>query len=237
MFVINSRIVAAAAAVMAVAAAALPAVASTPSKAKPVKKVCNLLVDPSGDAQAAPGTPLPSDDSLDILSGDVASTAKTLTAAIRMKSLTASDPQAPFGADFIMEFSTPKSDTLFLSAAHYPTGDKFTFGYLDASSTPMTFVTLAAAKGVLDTSKNEVRISVPIAVVNAAGHGVVKAGGKIFGLQATSERFVGQGAVDRPAGLPSAVPFLHGLLSQIDIATDGPAKYVAGAPSCLKPDA
>ena len=70
------------------------------------KPVCNLVVDKAGDASVL--GPDPSDASLDILSADVASHAKYLTAVLRIRNLAASSLAAT-GRNYYVQFSTQTS--------------------------------------------------------------------------------------------------------------------------------
>lgn len=214
--------------------------AKTVKPVKPVKPVCNLITDPAGDAYAVPqvlvGGPTggPTDNSSDIVSGDIASNKTTITVVFRVVKLTTPDPFSPLGQVFTFVFLPQHgSDPVFIAAGLYPTGNKFDFGWYDTSSTPRTFNRIGAASGVVDTVANELRVSVPLALFNTNGHAKVVNGLKIAGLDAQSGRFSGQEVADRPSALPSAVPFFHGLISQVDDAPSSKV-YVAGAPSCVK---
>lgn len=198
--------------------------------------VCKLVKDVPGDAYAAnPVLVGPTADSLDIVSADIASDAKTITGVVRVKKFARSDTSGPLGRVWYVQFNAKGAPgLLFLSAGLYPNKDEFSFGFLDMSTGVGSFATLGSAKGVFDEAKNEIRISASIADMTKAKLGSLKPGSKFTGLLISARRFTGQNVVTRPAGLPAAVPFIRGLVSEIDGATGGKT-YTAGVKSCVKP--
>lgn len=182
--------------------------AATKPKPKPVKPVCNLVTDPAGDVTVA-------SDNLDVVGGDLASDAKGITGVIRVKKLAATDGTAPSGFAYNFRFKVTGSDKqyyLLASSEPSPIG-ALTFEYGTINATNQLTAT-GAAKGVLDTAANEVRMTAPLDL----GDGKVKPGTKFTDLQAiTQRRFVV-------------------LLSGSDSTVIDPSKtYSAGAPSCVKP--
>ena len=194
----------------AVVAAAGAAVAAP--KAKPV---CNLVLDAKGDGTGFLMTDadyLPNDPNLDLVSGDIASTAKQVTAVIRTDALDLSDSASPTGRAYYANFLVGEAE-LFLSAALDGAGAAtFSAGYVDT-----TRKSLGAVTGVVDTKKKEIRITAPTSIY--AEHATLKPGTKILDLALLAQRYVGHRSA---AGVtPSA-----------DEATGGKS-YVAGSPSCV----
>lgn len=179
--------------------------------------VCNLIVDPKGDA----GHPVfGNSDSLDLTGADIASSAKTVTAVIRVAKFTKSNDAAPTGRTWFLDFTVPDAETpLWLGAQITPTGELFRYGWVDGS----IHRTLGTVDGVFDEAKNEIRISAPVGVW--AERGSVKPGRKIGGLIALSYNYVGATA---PTGNGAAS------LQPGDTAETSKT-YTAGARSCVVP--
>jgi hypothetical protein len=210
--------------------AATSALAAT--KAKPVKPVCNVIKDASGDAGFDGQVPGDGDD--DIVSGDVSSDGKTVTAVLRLAALSANDPQSPLGHNYIVTFGAHGAEnSLFLAARTYATGTKFIFGYQTSDPTlPLNISRpIGDATGFVDLAKKEVHISAPNAAFAPAGSKLPK-GSKLLGVGALSYRMVGQGLVPSMDVSGHWVP-LGGVSEQFDDATG--TSYVVGTPSCVKP--
>ena len=193
------------------------------------KPVCQLVKDAKGDATY---NNVPGDSSVDITSADVASDGKTITGVIRVDKVVNPNPQAPAGQAWFVKFNVKGApEILFLSARAYPTGDKFVFGYTapDPNTDVNTSYTLGTATGVIDTAKNEIRISTAAAGFKVAKANIVK-GAKLSGLLADSWRIAGQGAVPSQEVGPARAP-LGGFLLPFDSATGG--SYVVGTKSCV----
>lgn len=186
--------------------AALAAPAAKPS--------CNLVQDEKGDGTGFLQTDqdyLPNDPNLDLVSGDIASNAKTVTAVIRLDALALSDSNAPTGRAYYANFTVGDTE-LFLAARLDSAGAAiFTGGYIDTTRTG-----LGDAQGIVDTKKKEVRIWAPLALF--ASQQAIKPGMKIFDLNLLSQRYVGA------AG--------KGVTPSADEAVGGKV-YTAGAPSCV----
>lgn len=106
------------------------------------KPVCHLVTDPKGDA------PPTGDSSLDIVSADVATNARTITAVIRVAKLSNPDTMAPEGEYYAFNFTAGAGQGGHsLYAMLSPVGNSFEGG---------------AGTGVVDTAKSEIRISVPL---------------------------------------------------------------------------
>ena len=163
---------------------------------------CNLITDPAGDVTAVPS------DNLDILSGDIASNAKSLTAVIRVAKLATSDSTAPTGMAYNLRFQVDgDAATYYLLSSNTPTtGQVFEYGTVATN----VLTKVGDATGVIDMAKNEIRITAPL------DFGGLKSGAKIGALQAFSQR--------------RFVALLAGADSTV---IDDTKTYKAGAPSCV----
>jgi hypothetical protein len=207
-------------------------IASAAPKAKPAKPVCNLVTDAKGDAGY---NNVPGADGDDIVSADIASDGTTITGVLRAAGISANDPQAPFGRNYSVLFTAPGSaDLLFLSARTYPQGTKFIYGYqaVDPTSGVNTNYMLGDATGVVDTTKSEVHVSVPIKSYIDGAKAKLAPGAKLAGLTATVDRIAGQGFVPSQVLVPGTprAP-LGGFLLPFDDAAGAP--YFMGTPSCV----
>jgi hypothetical protein len=185
---------------------------------KPVAKpVCNLVTDPGAD------TALP-DDGMDILGGDVASDAKSFTAVIRLKSVK-STGLGELGRDLQMTFDLPGAEApvwIGYTTSAYG-GDAFQYGLIgkgDAGATSPT----GDAVGIIDTAKNEIRMTVPVSALNALGK--AKPGAKVSNIAIAASQLVG--IAPNPLDTYAFESFA------IDDAA-GSKAYVAGQASCVKP--
>jgi hypothetical protein len=185
---------------VAVAAAGAAVAAPTP------KPVCNLVQDAAGDVSAPPS------DNLDIISADVATTSKRLTAVIRVKKLASSDGTSPTGVGYTMRFNVPgNAATYYLLASVEPDPIGTTTFEYGTVETGNQLTPIGDAYGVFDLAKSEVRITSPVDFKTVA----LKPGTIIKSLSvAAQRRYVV-------------------LLSGADTATSTKA-YVAGSPSCVK---
>ncbi len=195
---------------------ALGAIAGSAS-AKPLAAVCNLVVDDKGDANGtflADETPLPSEDAVDIVSADLATNAKTITAVIRVAKLSTTVATSPQGLHAKFIFTAPGSEfPLFLQGSTDSVdGATFSAGYIDQISN-----TLGAANGVFDTANNEIRISAPLSIFSAQAK--IKNGSKLSTFELSSGRYVNGVAFSFSDSTDTAV---------------GAKSYTAGAASCVK---
>lgn len=195
---------------------ALTAEAATRPKPKPV---CKLVVDATSDASFLGAAP--NDANLDIVSADVASNAKTITAVLRLASFAETDPQAPLGRGYYLTFNAPGSEfPLYFNFQITPDLKRFTWGSQEVLATGNgSYVKKGDATGVLDAAKGEIRISAPVSAVSAIAN--VKPGAKLSSLTASSTMVLGTSATG-------------GLVSTVDEA-EGAKSYVAGYPSCVVP--
>jgi hypothetical protein len=180
-----------------------------PSKKKPV---CFQVTDPTGDGNpnAAGFAPVgPSHDSLDILSGDVATGAQAMVLAIRLKSL-AKDTVLAGGSTYRFAWvagSVKQDVALYVDydgaqhAAFRPDAAGAGTETLDVS-------------GVTDTSTNTITFTIPRRVNPA-----LKPGTALTGLQINSGFGLNREGSQMSTGA--------------DVASSA-AKYTDGAPTCLK---
>jgi hypothetical protein len=197
--------------------------AATRPKPKPVKPVCNLVVDPAGDATVGVA---PADDALDIVSADVASDAKSFTAVIRVADAAAVQ-QSQLGSEVQITFELAGAVApVFIQYNNSAYGGKaFQYGVIgqgDAGSTSPT----GDAIGVVDTAKNEIRMTVATSAINEFGK--AKPGAKVSNLTVATAQLVG--IAPNPTGV-----YAYNSLA-VDDAT-GSKAYIAGYPSCVKPGA
>lgn len=182
--------------------------------AAPAKPSCNLVQDVKGDGTGFVFTDqdyLPNDANLDLVSGDIATDAKTITAVIRTDALALSDPNSPTGRAYYANFAVAGKQ-LYLAVRLDATGaGTFSGGYIEN-----TRQGLGAATGVVDVEKKEVRISAPLSLF--ASQAVIKPGTKIADLNLLAQRYIG---VAGPGATPSA-----------DEAVGGKV-YTAGSTSCV----
>lgn len=178
--------------------------------AAPAKPVCNLIADGTGDVTAPSAN-------LDIVSADVASDAKKLTAVIRVAKLASSDGTAPTGVAYNFRFMLPGSTVrYYLLASAEPStigGTTFEFGTIETGN---ALTPLGDATGTFDLAKSEVRITAP----TSFGSVKIKPGTKLVSLQALTQR--------------RFVVLLSGADSTV---IDESKSYTAGTASCVKPGA
>jgi hypothetical protein len=179
------------------------------------KPACNLVQDEKGDGTGFVQTDqdyLPNDPNLDLVSGDIASTAKVITAVIRTDAQSLSDTSAPTGRAYYANFTVGAVE-LFLSAALDEAGAAtYSAGYIDTTRTG-----LGAVTGTVDVAKKEVRITAPISIF--AEQASIKPGTKITDLNLLAQRYVGNRSVG--GATPSADEALGG------------KTYVSGSRSCV----
>lgn len=210
------------------------------------KPVCNLVKDAAGDAPFDPtgaGLPgAPQDANADILSADISSNMKALTAVIRLKSLASPDTSWPEAHFYMLSWVVPgHSSPVYLGATIDPNpasaayGPQFVFGdggeFPSSSNGVLIYynVSKATVKGTVDTAKNTITLSVPISQLK--GYGTYKPGTTFSAITVGTQQLL-NGPV-----LPTNVPGFggsaaFGFTSDSAVATKS---YVAGTPSCVKP--
>lgn len=187
--------------------------------AAPAAAVCNIISDPKGDASFL--DTLPNDPSLDIVSADVATDAKTLTGVLRVDAFSSVSPTSPLGRGYYVMFNAPKAEfPIYLNIQITPDLTRFAWGTRETlASGSGSYVRKGMATGVVDAAKNELRISVPLADVAAITK--LSPGTKLTALTATTTSVIGTSATG-------------GLVATIDDAA-GSKAYVAGTKSCVVP--
>lgn len=214
-------------------------------KAKPATKpVCNLVQDPSGDAPLdltlglAPSS-MPNDPNGDILSADLSSNGKFVTAVIRVKSIAAPGTTWPLAHFYMLSWTAPGHDTpVYLGgivdpdpAAGAVLGPQYVFGDGGEFQKALIYYNIdsTAVKGTVNTAKNTLTLSVPISAISA--YGKFTPGNKFSGLVATS-----QALVNGPV-LPTNLPAVGGSIAWgwAEDTANGAKDYTAGTPSCVKP--
>jgi hypothetical protein len=191
---------------------------AAPAKPKPV---CNLVQDAESDTfllryQDTAGAYGPQEDSLDIVSADLASDAKTLTGVIRVKSLAAAAATSPGGVSYDINFTTPDIASPVYVRAVVPSSGEPTAEAGTRENAVVTSIATPLGDGtvVVDTKKNEVRFSFPLADFTPAG-----------GLKPGAKLTFGDVTTGRAAGS-------RGVFA--DAATSDKT-YTVGAPSCVVP--
>ncbi|MCU1603463.1 MAG: hypothetical protein JWO22_4172 [Frankiales bacterium] len=200
--------------VLAVAVGAGLVLSGTAGAASKPKPACNLVTDAAGDATGflvASSTPLPSDVNLDILSADVASDAKKVTAVIRTAAI-GSDSTSPTGDIYYQNFAVDGTK-YYLEAL--VTGTTGTLSYGDFSGTGGTRKNLGPADGVVDAAGKTVHVTVPVSAV-----GIKNGKSVIDGLDSLAQRYVNLAVV--------------GITPTADEATSDKT-YKTGTPSCVTP--
>lgn len=169
---------------------------------------CKLITDPAGDSTGPTNT-------LDVVSGDIASDKKKITAVIRLANLAETDPTSPTGLSWSIRFNAAGATLPYYILAQKDARGAvgFSFGQVDGTS----LMPLGGGTGVIDIPKKEVRIHVRATDLR------IKPGTELSGLLAQGRRFIGDPAV---GGL-----YLN--TDSSDPATSSP--YTMGAPSCVKP--
>jgi hypothetical protein len=195
------------------AGSAMTATAATATKHK-VKPVCNLVTDASGDAKDVGGT---NDPSMDILSADVATNAKYITAVIRVAGLsTGTDSQAASGREWDVAMALPGASNgqLVLGVQTGP------FGTRDADN--------LGGKATLDTAHHQIVITEKLSAIKTFHAHIVSGKTRLSQFRVGAHSIVqlpavgGLWASTSPLGAPQ------------DDATSN-ATYLAGSPSCVKP--
>ncbi len=204
---------------------------AAPAKGK-AKPACNLIIDEKNDtfalrSQDSAGAFGPQEDALDIVSGDIASDGKVLTAVLRVKKMALTAGSSPAGLSFRVQFThcgVDEDTNLFLSGRSSAGGGTQVFTAGRRAITANVSTKLADAKGVFDVAKSEVRITAPLDVFKSVGGGIKKGTKLQLGdLDQTASRFV---AVNPATGADTA--------TFADV-TRSVSSYTVGAPSCVVP--
>lgn len=227
---------------------ALGGVTEASAKAKPKPKpVCNIVQGFPGDAPFDPttgalGSKAPNDPDGDILSADLASNAKYITAVIRVKSLATPDTTYPGGHFYLLMWNVPDHTApVYLAGTVDPNpaagtvyGPQFVFGDEGGVGGAVQYFNIDSAAhvvGKVNTAKNTITLTVPVAQLG--GYGTFKPGTHFSAITAQTQ------AVTNGPVLPTNAPDVGGSIGwgfQED--NDQAIKdYIAGTPSCVTPGA
>lgn len=180
---------------------------AAPAKPAPV---CNLVKDGKGDAEI-----VSSQKSLDIVSGDLAADAKTITAVMRLDGTpSGANPEAVGGTRYYFSFTVPGTpDAQYLSAIVPFVGEpSFRSGQIVTDGTRSTYTN--DTESVEGSIKGSVlTITAPVSAFSERAK--IKPGTKLSGLTAATFAVVGV------------------LLVPVDDASG--KTYTVGTPSCVKP--
>ena len=203
-----------------------------PALAAP-KRACNLVTDPAGDGgmwgQVPPGTPA-YPTSLDILSADIATDAKNLTAVIRVAELQSMETGSPGGIGFSFNVTVDKNR--FSLSASRDTGSDPLFtlsGRLeyvgDENNGAASYGMLGLIDGVFDEDRSEIRMTAPLKLFSPAAK--ISRGDRFNDLRLWSHYTVGF-ASDTDNRRP------HGGVGHSADRAESKATYAAGSPSCVR---
>lgn len=173
------------------AALGLSGALCVPASARPV--FCRLITDVAGDTTAVmpPGSagvpvPGPVDGALDIVSADIASNPKVVTAVIRVSNLGTSAMTSPVGADYGLAFGVNEQRFAF-DALRDATGYERFLLVLTGNAVGTGGVDI---DGVFDAAHNEVRMTAPVEAFKELG-GRVSQGAVSQELNAFTQRAFG----------------------------------------------
>jgi hypothetical protein len=197
--------------------------------------VCRLIPDVPGDAAYGLVTPparvplVPGTPGDDLLSADIASDGRRLTAVLRMAEVAVPDPVAPLGRAYTVVFTVQGKGSWFLSARTYATGTQYLYGdfVTQAGGTTASRV-LGPARGRIDPARRLVVVDAPASVFA----GGLRRGTTLRVPNASVGRWVGQGAVPAQQVAGQQVPLTGGAMSFDDARG---RNYVVGTRSCVHP--
>jgi hypothetical protein len=192
-----------------------PLAGSAEAKSKPAPAVCNLVKDDKADEKPV------SDANLDILSADLASDSKRITATIRTNgSVSDLDPAAPNGRYYTITFYGQGADNLvFFNYVVSPSASAAVWGNYD----PATNVNTGEGDATFKASGGTITMTTTIGNFSQYG-GKFKPGAKISQIEVTSGRMAG-------AFVNSSV---YGYAPEVADDAAAPKVYVAGQRSCVK---
>lgn len=177
--------------------------AEAAAKPKP-KPICKNVLDDKGDVvatQAAPESVTP-DPALDLVSADLGSNTKVVTAAIRLDKLARPASTSPGGTVYELRFTHAKSDLVYTLWAHV-TGATATYGVgtvEGANPTPETVNSTGTATGVVDLAKSEVRITAPYSALGGAKAGVKASIDNVVVKRSAANQYYGRYADNQTGG-------------------------------------
>jgi hypothetical protein len=197
--------------------------------------VCRVIPDVAGDAAYHPLGPLSDVPALpgtvddDLLSADVASDGRRLTAVWRMRRAGGSDAAAPLGRYYTLVFDVRGKGSWFLSARAFPTGTQYVYGDFVQQTRVHSYPrVLGTARGRIDPARGVVTVDAPASTIA----GGLRRGTSLLTLRAGAGRLVGQGVVASRQVAGQDVP-LSGIGLGFDDASGN--KYVVGTRSCVRP--
>lgn len=206
------------------AAVAVVASAALAGSSGAAPKACNLVTDAKGDAvnngllggDLASVPPAPNEAAFDIVSADLATDAKLLTAVIRVDKASPTATTAPTGMAWRVDWMVGETK-LWASVTNDPrNGLKGFYGYIDPVTGGGKFLG-SDAKAIIDTAKNEVRVTVPLAAYSTQAS--LKKGTKVHTITSRSGRF---------ANAENSATLNFG-----NDTAEGKLGYVLGAKSCV----
>jgi hypothetical protein len=190
-----------------------------------VRPVCHLITDPRGDTAALATPHVPGSDTDDLLSADLASDGRRVTAVLRVAALQQPDPVAPTGRGYQFTFQVRGlRTTYFLAARTYPTGTSYTYG--DFPDDAYVRV-LGHGTGTVNPATREVRVSAPVAGFLPKS---VRRGSTLVALAAGVYRQWGPELLEDSGSNPVHTA---NLASGFDRGEGD--RYVVGTPSCVRP--
>lgn len=179
------------------------------------KPSCNIVTDAKADADIAGGAG--QDDSLDIVSADLASDRRALTAVIRVVKASPASSSYKYGSTWRMDF-TVSGVPLSISAVSDRNGVVGQYAYSDTTG---SHIIGSDGAVTIDQVKNEVRISIPTLAFRE--HADLKPGTLVTKVSAVTG-----GVVNIPGEGNVRVP-----TTDVSDTTDG--TYKLGKVSCVKP--
>ena len=186
----------------------------------PATTYCRLLVDPPRDETPHPavasGT-LGDWPDYDAVGADVATDARDMTLVVRLRGIT--PMTAPFGGYYRLTFWVGEAEYAFQVERFPDKTDAWVSTWEVTGGSVVTPTTFAIFTPVVDVAHGELRGTVALSAFPKATK--VRRGTQIRLKQVSTVMYVGTSAV-HPTG------------DGMDTATDGPAAYRAGAPSCVR---
>ena len=199
---------------------------------------CRLVTDAPDDAvgtsvDLAPETRgVYGDNDLDVVSADVATNAKYVTAVIRTATLRETSPDSPAGRMWELWFAVD-GKRFRLSAAVAPDGPTAEVSYESAPGQPISMLGLGPATLKLDVARREVRITAPVS--RLAPHVSLRRGTVLSGLVVHTYKHYGVSGEGQRNLPDNDAPDLgsSGFGSGTDTARSN-RRYVAGGASCVR---
>ena len=195
------------------------------------RRACNLVTDPIGDGsfwgQVPPGTPA-YPTSLDIISADIASDAKHVTAVIRVDRLQTTETGSPTGIAYAFHVAVNKQRFELNASRTTGSDPRFTmWGRIeyvgDENNGAASYGFIGLIDGIFDEDLSEIRMTAPIKNFTPK----VKPGARFDDLRLWSYYEAGYSSPTE-----NRRPF--GSTGHSADAAESTATYAAGSPSCVK---